>query len=227
MLFFILLWLLLNKREKNRASTLPLPDTNTRARKPGDKDVISPFVLPTANASQPESIPMTASSNSQSRFGPHESAASEKARLKARLAGQPKYFDTADAGGSGHVGGASGFERAPSASGASSSDHLLGSARSDASHQRAPSSAKSAAIRAEQLRRERERIDQEIAQLEKSSVYSGAAGSRSRPSDDVRSQIASLRDQVTKLERGNAGYTPIDEPPPEYVARRSLPPAPK
>ena len=226
-LFFILLWLLLNKREKNRAAPLPLAgDPNTRTRKPGDKDVISPFVLPTANASQPESIPMTASSNSQSRFGPHESASSEKARLKARLAGQPKYFDNADAGGSGHV---AGFERAPSAGGASSSDHLLGSVHSDAaSHRRAPSSAKSAAARAEQLRRERERIDQEIAHLEKSSVYSGGVGgSRSRPSEDVRSQIASLRDQVTKLERGNAGYTPIDEPPPEYVARRSLPPAPK
>ncbi|KAH6913091.1 hypothetical protein BKA70DRAFT_1421354 [Coprinopsis sp. MPI-PUGE-AT-0042] len=224
-LFFVLLWLLLNRREKKR-SPQTLPDPNSRARKPGDKDVIAPFILPTANASHPESIPMTASTASPTRFG--ESAAAEKARLKARLAGQPKYFDSAESSTT-RSPETVGFERAPSAGGASSSDHLLGSAHSDASHRRAPSSSKSAAIRAEQLRRERERIDQEIAQLEKSSVYSGGAagGSKPRPSDDIRGQIASLRDQVTKMERGGAGYTPIDEPPPEYVARRSLPPAPK
>ncbi|EAU85416.2 hypothetical protein CC1G_07110 [Coprinopsis cinerea okayama7 len=251
-LFFVLLWLLLRKRKPKQPELAPFnPDSTPMhpqifSGAPKDKDgVISPFFIPTADGGNAahtpftESIPLTPSSLSADNSGVFVSASSEKARLRAQQTMRDRAMYNASSSSSGQARSEAG------GSAAGSSDNLLASRKhqhqqfvyppSSSSgsetkgHARANSgtSARMAAARAEQLRRERERIDREIAELENQSAYSGgsaigsAYGGVSQGSEDLVAQIAMLREQVGRIERERAitGHGYELEPPPEYVPR--------
>ncbi|TFK28115.1 hypothetical protein FA15DRAFT_665593 [Coprinopsis marcescibilis] len=233
-IFFVLLWFLLRKPKKRQQNSRSPPNPDPQAPHPNPasavgpdgKPLISPFIIPSSTGgntkdshygSHIEAYPLTSPTSQSSGF----SAREEKARLAAQSARESRHRTTT----SGHSAQNSLAHASHDGSGAS--DPLLSRPQYPPSVGGDSKRSLHSAQRADQLRRERERIDREIADLESQSVFSGtgSSNSRNRPvSEDVMGQIAALREQVARME--NRGYTQMDEPPPEYVPSSSPLPKP-
>lgn len=223
-----------------------------------NKDVsISPFLVNDPVPSTPFAGDSTTNlidpdaSRSSSSGGPvgavhqYESARHEK----SRLANNSNYFNTANVHhlpteatasstlgeGSSSAGGAA-RDRGSSSEGSRSHIREKSSRRTldhSEEYELSSTATSSAIARAEELRRERERIDQEISYLERTSSMGGSKnprrGSATTTENDERmaaAEMAALRETMHDIAIGSSSerrtVPPPDEPPPEYYAASTI-----
>lgn len=211
-LFFLLLYCI---RKQGRPVTPE--ELEKKKKKLKEKDIISPFIIP-----QPTSEPTLSSAGtsgsptSASGTTPqhHTSdARAEKARLAMAHNNMARNFFTPGAierlptelTANSTVG-----ESSPTASSVSTNDTsnpLVSANRRKGSKSKL----------AEELRRERERLDKQIAELERRTSVGGSRAPTRRndtENDEMLAQLAALREQMSVVQ---ARQTPVpSEPPPDY-----------
>lgn len=204
-----------------------------RQKKVKEKDVISPFTLTAPPPSSPNTYPPSSAEGSMSPSSPshfqpqrkrsnsnRQDARSEKARLAQLMRNQEPFVPgpierlptelTANSTIGSDDAHASQAALVPSSS-PKKSPRKKGQKTKGRTHRTQMSDAE----RAEELKRERERLDKQIAELERRASVGGSsnAGRRQRTSvdDEMLAQLTSLREQMHLLDRGVP-----QEPPPEY-----------
>jgi hypothetical protein len=207
-LFFVLLYCI---RKQGRPLT---PQELERKKKLKEKDIISPFIIPQTTSEPLSNGPTagspTAASGAVNGHQPSDARA-EKARLAMLANNTNRNFFTPGA-----------IERLPTELTANSTfgDTSLLSASSvstnDTSHplvgahRRKVSKGKIA----EELRRERERLDKQIAELERRTSVGGSRAVSRRPNtdnDEMLAELAALREQMSLVQAAVP-----NEPPPDY-----------
>lgn len=235
-LFVFLLWCI---RRQDRPIT---PEEVQRKqqkkqKKLQEKDIISPFTLTalpppsSPNTYPPSSAEGSLSPTSPAKFQPQrmrsnsnrQDARAEKARLAQHMRSQEPFSPgsierlptelTANSTVGSDEAYTSQTTLVPSSS-PSKSPRKKRKKSKDRTHRTQLSDAE----RAEELKRERERLDKEIAELERRASVGGSrnAGRRQQNSEDdeMLAQLTSLREQMQQLNQGRTNVP--HEPPPEY-----------
>ncbi|KAJ2922406.1 hypothetical protein H1R20_g14671, partial [Candolleomyces eurysporus] len=211
-LFFVLLYCI---RKQGRPLT---PEELEKKKKLKEKDIISPFIIPQSTSEQVPSNGGTTGSPTiaSGAVNGHQpsDARAEKARLAMLANNANRNFFTPGA-----------IERLPTELTANStigdSMHSASSVSTNdtsnplvGAHRRKVSKSKIA----EELRRERERLDKQIAELERRTSVGGSRATAVRrnntDNDEMLAELAALREQMTLVQ---SRQTPVpNEPPPDY-----------